>query len=59
MLLVVSLKGVLSAFLFGVKPLDPQIYFVTTIAVFVLVLIAGLLPATSVLRLTPQNILRE
>ena len=59
MLLVVSLKGVLSAFLFGVKPLDPQIYFVTVIGVFALTLIAGLFPATSLLRLMPQQILRE
>lgn len=59
MLLVASLKGVLSAFLFGVKPLDPQIFFLTAIAVFVLAVIAGLFPAARLLRLTPQNILRE
>jgi len=59
MFLVVSLKGVLSSFLFGVKPLDPQIYFLTVIGVFALTLIAGLLPAASLLRLTPQHILRE
>lgn len=59
MLLVASLKGVLSTFLFGVKALDPQIYLWTMMGVFALTLIAGLLPAASLLRLTPQHVLRE
>lgn len=56
---VVSLKGVLSTFLFGVKTLDPEIYLAALIVIAVLAFIASLVPAASVLRLTPQSILRE
>ena len=59
LVLVISLKGVLGSFLFGVKPLDPQVYFLTITSIAVLTVIAALVPAAGLLRLNPQDILRE
>jgi putative ABC transport system permease protein len=57
--LVLSLIRTLSSFLFGVKALTPGIYLVTIGTIIVLALAATLTPAMSVLKLDPQNILRD
>jgi putative ABC transport system permease protein len=57
--IVLSLTRVLSAFLFGVTPLDFSLYLVSAALIIVLALIACLVPAQSVLRLNPQDVLRE
>jgi len=57
--IVLSLTRVLSAFLFGVTPLDLSLYLVSAVLIIVLALIACLVPAQSVLRLNPQDVLRE
>ena len=57
--LVICLTRVLSAFLFGVTMLDPGIYLFTAIAIAVLALGASLVPAAALLRLSPQDILKE
>lgn len=57
--IVLSLTRVLSAFLFGVTPLDFSLYLVSAVLIIVLALIACLVPAQSVLRLNPQDVLRE
>jgi putative ABC transport system permease protein len=58
-LLVICLTNVLSAFLFGVKTFDPGIYLLSAIAIIVLALIASLVPAAALLRLNPQDVLRD
>jgi hypothetical protein len=57
--IVIGLTGVISAFLFGVKPLDVGVYLFSSIAIAVLAIIACVIPASSLLRLNPQQILRE
>ncbi|HLJ25681.1 MAG TPA: ABC transporter permease [Candidatus Angelobacter sp.] len=57
--IVVCLTSVLSAFLFGVKALDPAIYLLSAIAIIVLAFIASLVPAAALLWVNPQDILRE
>ncbi len=57
--IVLSLTRVLSAFLFGVTPLNLPIYLLSALLIIVLALIACLVPAQSLLRLNPQDVLRE
>lgn len=57
--LVLSLTRVLSAFLFGITPLDLPTYLLTTAFILLLTLIASLVPALRLLRLNPQDVLRE
>lgn len=57
--LVICLTRVFSAFLFGVKPLDPAIYLFSAIGIAVLALVASLVPAAALLRLNPQDVLRD
>lgn len=59
LVVVFCLKGILSAFLFGVKALDLQVFSASAISIAVLALIACLVPAARILRLTPQSVLRE
>ncbi len=56
---VLSLTRILSAFLFGVGSFDFSIYFGSAAVIFVLALIASLAPAQSLLRLNPQEVLKE
>lgn len=57
--LVVSLTRILSAFLFGVTAIDPSVYLLSALAIGALAFIASLVPAVAVLRLSPQDVLRE
>lgn len=59
LVVVFCLKGILSAFLFGVKSLDLEVYLLSVISIGLLALVAGLAPAARLLWLTPQSILRE
>lgn len=56
--IAVSAKA-LAGFFFNVKPLDQQIYTISAIVIVILALIASLVPATALLRLSPQDVLRE
>ena len=58
-LIVFALTRVLSSFLFGVKPLDPGIYLLSAAAIAALACIASLISVSALLRLTPQDVLRE
>lgn len=58
-LIVVSMTRVLSAFLFGITPLDLPTYFLTAAFTLLLASIASLVPAQSLSRLNPQDVLRE
>lgn len=57
--LVICLTSVLSAFLFGVKTFDSGIYLFSAVAIALLALIASLIPAAALLRLNPQDVLRD
>jgi putative ABC transport system permease protein len=57
--IVVGFTGLFSAFLFGVKALDPGIYALSAVTIIVLALVASLVPAAALLRLNPQDILRQ
>ena len=57
--IVLSLTRVLSAFLFGVASFNLLIYSLGAGFIVVLALIACLVPAQSLLRLNPQEVLRE
>jgi putative ABC transport system permease protein len=57
--IVLSLTRVLTTFLFGVTPLDFSLYLFSAVLIIVLALVACLVPAQSVLRLNPQDVLRE
>lgn len=50
---------VLAAYLFGVASFDPATYILSAFAVFVLAMIASIIPAQSLLRFKPQEILKE
>jgi len=50
---------VLAAYLFGVAPFDLSIYFLSGAIVFLLALIASIIPAQSLLRFNPQEVLKE
>jgi putative ABC transport system permease protein len=57
--IVLSLTRILSAYLFGVASFDLQIYVLSAGIILVLALIASLIPAQSLLRFNPQEILKE
>jgi putative ABC transport system permease protein len=57
--LVICFTKVLAAFLYGVKTLDPEIYLLNALVIAGLALVAGLVPASSLLQLTPREILKE
>jgi putative ABC transport system permease protein len=56
---VLSLTRILSAYLFGVASFDLPIYLFSAGVIFMLALIACLVPAQSLLRLNPQEVLKE
>ena len=58
-LIVFALTKILSSFLFGVKPLDPGVYILSILVVAALASIASLISIGAVLRLQPQDVLRE
>lgn len=58
-ILVISLTSVLSAYLFGVSALDPRVYLFGAGAIAALALVASVIPAATLLRLSPQDVLRE
>jgi predicted permease len=57
--IVLSLTRILSAYLFGVASFDLPIYLFSAGVIFMLALIACLVPAQSLLRLNPQEVLKE
>jgi ABC-type antimicrobial peptide transport system permease subunit len=57
--IVLCLTRVLSAYLFGVSSLDFPVYLLSALLIMVLALIASLVPAQRLLRLNPQEILKE
>ena len=50
---------VLAAYLFGVGSFDPSMYVLSAFTVFLLAMIASIVPAKSLLRFKPQEILKE
>jgi predicted permease len=58
-LIVFSLSKILSSLLFGVKPLDPLVCLVSAVAIAALASLASLTSVASLLRLHPQDVLRE
>jgi predicted permease len=50
---------VLAVYLFGVASFDASIYFLSAAVVFVLALAASFIPAKSLLRFNPQEVLKE
>ena len=57
--ITLGLTRVLAAYLFGVAAFDASIYFLSAVIVFVLALIASLIPAQGLLRFNPQDVLKE
>ncbi len=57
--LTLACTRVLAAYLFGVASYDPGTYLLSAFAVFVLAMIASMVPAKSLLRFKPQEILKE
>lgn len=57
--LVVCCTKVLSRYLFGVSSLDFPIYLFSAVLIIVLASIASLIPAQRLLRLNPQDVLKE
>jgi putative ABC transport system permease protein len=57
--LVAGLTRLIASYLFGIKPLDPFVYLITAVLIFVLAGVFALIPAVSVFRLDPNQLLRE
>ncbi|HEV2988400.1 MAG TPA: ABC transporter permease [Candidatus Angelobacter sp.] len=57
--ITVGLTKVLAAYLFGVASFDVSIYLLSAAIVFLLTVIASLIPAQSLLRFNPQEVLKE
>lgn len=57
--IVANLTKLLAGFLFGVKALDNQIYLLSALFIVLLAIVAGLVPALAVFRVSPQEVLRE
>lgn len=57
--LTLGCTRVLASYLFGVASFDPGTYFLSAFTVFVLAMIASIVPAQSLLRFKPQEILKE
>jgi putative ABC transport system permease protein len=57
--LVLCFTKVLSKYLFGVRSLDLPIYFFSALLIIMLASIASLIPAQRLLRLNPQEVLKE
>jgi putative ABC transport system permease protein len=56
---VMGAKKILTSFLFGVAPLDGTVFIWAIFLVVLLALVATLIPARSILRLDPQEVLHE
>jgi putative ABC transport system permease protein len=57
--ITLALTRILATYLFEVASFDPSIYFLSAAIVFLLALIASLIPAQSLLRFNPQEVLKE
>ena len=57
--LTLASTRVLAVYLFGVGSFDPSMYVLSAFTVFVLAMIASIVPAKSLLRFKPQEILKE
>jgi predicted permease len=57
--ITLALTRILAAYLFGVASFSASIYCLSAAMVFVLALIASLIPAHSLLRFNPQEVLKE
>jgi ABC-type antimicrobial peptide transport system permease subunit len=58
-LIVMSLTRVLASFLFGISPLQPEIYLLSALIIIGLAVAASLIPAIRLFRLNIQEILRQ
>jgi ABC-type antimicrobial peptide transport system permease subunit len=57
--IVMSLTRVLASLLIGVNVLSPGVYFASAFVIFTLAVIAGLIPAITLMRFNVQEILRQ
>jgi predicted permease len=57
--LMASSSRLIAAFLFGVQPVDTGVYVIATTCIFLLTIAAALMPARTLFRLPPSEILRN